>query len=295
MSTDGRSGEIRSDRNKILKVLIGVVGLVGLFSVFLNYLTLELPILGSYKVSFLETLKATRFPPSGHPTGIVRTEGLNVREQPSVEGRVMGMAKKGSKVTLFEERGEWRRIATSVGDGWVNARYLDLEEPSTALLPDIESLLKELDIEPTELPPLRNLPPHSSYLPGVSLAFLLLSLVTLPFVVGQIGLVVVRVLIMTSATLAAYSLVFHLLFVQAVREAMIRLAKSVIQDASSQELGGALAGALSTVMIDKVNIVVGPALYLLTVSGLVGTALSLFLVNQDVGEETISLGRYLDL
>jgi hypothetical protein len=48
-------------------------------------------------------------------------------------------------------------------------------------------------------------------------------------------------------------------------------------------------------MIDKVNIVVGPALYLLTVSGLVGTALSLFLVNQDVGEETISLGRYLDL
>lgn len=58
----------------------------------------------------------------------VETEetSLNIRQEPSTEGTIIGKAEKGSRVTLVERSSDdWYKIRTSEGvEGYAYARYL---------------------------------------------------------------------------------------------------------------------------------------------------------------------------
>lgn len=59
-------------------------------------------------------------------TVITESSNLNIRQEPSTEGAVVGKAAKGETVTLVEQSSdEWWRIRTADGEeGYAYARYL---------------------------------------------------------------------------------------------------------------------------------------------------------------------------
>ena len=55
--------------------------------------------------------------------------GLNLRETPSADARVMGVIPRGAQVTVEQEQGGWCQVAYETLSGWVMARYLQDEAP----------------------------------------------------------------------------------------------------------------------------------------------------------------------
>jgi len=57
--------------------------------------------------------------------GRVNASVLNVRSEPSMEGEVIGHARRGERVTILGESGEWLRVRTGGGEtGWVSSQHV---------------------------------------------------------------------------------------------------------------------------------------------------------------------------
>jgi hypothetical protein len=55
--------------------------------------------------------------------------GVNVRSSPSPTGRVVGSARKGTRFEVTNREGEWVQVESWSLKGWINTRFLGLEEP----------------------------------------------------------------------------------------------------------------------------------------------------------------------
>ena len=55
--------------------------------------------------------------------------GLNLRETPSADARVMGIIPRGAQVTVEQEQDGWCQVAYEKLSGWVMVRYLQDEAP----------------------------------------------------------------------------------------------------------------------------------------------------------------------
>jgi TonB family protein len=58
-------------------------------------------------------------------SGRVNASTLNVRGEPSLQGEVIGHARRGERVTILGESGEWIRVRTGGGEvGWVSSQHV---------------------------------------------------------------------------------------------------------------------------------------------------------------------------
>lgn len=72
-------------------------------------------------------------PPPAIPTEtLYTTSRINVREQPSGSGRVLGSLDAGSAVDASDERGEWRRVTFRGREAWVSSRHLSDRLPTVS-------------------------------------------------------------------------------------------------------------------------------------------------------------------
>ncbi|NRQ43478.1 SH3 domain-containing protein [Rheinheimera sp. YQF-2] len=55
---------------------------------------------------------------------------LNIRNEPSTEGIVLGQAKRGEMVSVFMVSKRWGKINHRVANGWVLMDYLSLQRPN---------------------------------------------------------------------------------------------------------------------------------------------------------------------
>lgn len=70
--------------------------------------------------------------PTEKIVGTIDTFSLNVRERPSASSSVVGYLKSGTKITIHMEQAGWAKIVSSSGvSGWVNAKYIDKDIPSS--------------------------------------------------------------------------------------------------------------------------------------------------------------------
>lgn len=79
---------------------------------------------------FLQTTENTTNPSSeSNKTGVVTASALNVRDQGSLNGKVIDQIKKGTKVTILKEVNNWYQIQINQNQtGWVAEWYVDLQE-----------------------------------------------------------------------------------------------------------------------------------------------------------------------
>ena len=54
----------------------------------------------------------------------VNVNSLNVREKATVDAKKLGQLKKGTVVTISQEKAGWTRIPYGKSTGWVSSRYL---------------------------------------------------------------------------------------------------------------------------------------------------------------------------
>lgn len=104
----------------------------GLRAVTKSYLLVR----GAYKTEKTaagnETVPPQENPEQGNEQTItkiatVSATSLNMRSGPGIENKLAGSAKKGEKVTVLEQSGEWSRIKKSNGiEGWVLSKFLSL-------------------------------------------------------------------------------------------------------------------------------------------------------------------------
>jgi uncharacterized protein YgiM (DUF1202 family) len=58
-------------------------------------------------------------------SGHVNASVLNVRREPSMEGEVIGHARRGERVAIVGESGPWLRVRTGGGEvGWVSSQHV---------------------------------------------------------------------------------------------------------------------------------------------------------------------------
>lgn len=58
-------------------------------------------------------------------SGRVNASVLNVRADPSLNGEIVGHARRGERVTILGESGEWLRVRTGSGEiGWVSSQHV---------------------------------------------------------------------------------------------------------------------------------------------------------------------------
>ena len=94
----------------------------------------------------VETPAATEVPSAPAPEKTVQAwvklQGgtLNLRSAPAVSGRILGSLKNGEQVTVVALEGAWARIRRSGRDGYVMAKYLTLDKPSSSL-PEADSIV----------------------------------------------------------------------------------------------------------------------------------------------------------
>ena len=64
-------------------------------------------------------------------SGRVNASTLNVRSEPSLQGDVIGHARRGERVTILGESGEWIRVRTGAGEvGWVSSQHVARDDAS---------------------------------------------------------------------------------------------------------------------------------------------------------------------
>jgi hypothetical protein len=84
----------------------------------------------------LVPLPTFTFTPVAEPVGRVNAEpSLNLRSGPGLEYDVTGNLPLGSEVKAIgrNETGDWLKVSTDQGDGWVAAQYVDLNVPVGSL------------------------------------------------------------------------------------------------------------------------------------------------------------------
>ncbi|MGP3562272.1 N-acetylmuramoyl-L-alanine amidase [Geobacillus sp. BK01] len=60
---------------------------------------------------------------------IVQEDRLRLRQEPSLDGRIIGHLAQGDRVAVIQEEGEWKQIVTNEAVGWAAASYLAAAEP----------------------------------------------------------------------------------------------------------------------------------------------------------------------
>lgn len=60
--------------------------------------------------------------------GIVTSNGLNIRPEPSTDKPPVGRIRQGEEVEILEQAGDWYRIECEQGTGYVHGDYLELAE-----------------------------------------------------------------------------------------------------------------------------------------------------------------------
>jgi len=66
-------------------------------------------------------------------SGRVNASTLNVRSEPSLQGDVIGHARRGERVTILGESGEWIRVRTGGGEvGWVSSQHVARDDAATS-------------------------------------------------------------------------------------------------------------------------------------------------------------------
>ena len=55
---------------------------------------------------------------------IVNTEDLNIRDEMSTEGNVLGQVTTGEQLLVLEEAGEWVKVSTDEGEGYVSGEFV---------------------------------------------------------------------------------------------------------------------------------------------------------------------------
>jgi hypothetical protein len=287
-----------NERNKILKVAMTLVALVAAVTPFVNYVALELPILGVHEATLIESFSADNESAPVDNSPVVQADFLNVRRGPGVEYPAMGQIPKGTKVTVLTEQSGWLKILTSQGDGWIDARHVSSPLQSEDIR-DLWDLMKNKD--PKFAAQFQRLPPYSPWLPAVALALLACSLVFLPFARSRLELAVLRCGVFSCTAISAYALVFHLFLAQTFRQAVTEFSTTAASDLSENGVIGSLAGMAALAFGSNIKIHVGPALYILAASGALMSALSLFLIPTERHESVQQYRdrtepmRYLDL
>ncbi|MEH7236149.1 SH3 domain-containing protein [Bacillus sp. JJ1562] len=95
-------------------------------------------------ISSTEEKPSQPSPPPQSPTnqgkiGIVTASSLNVRDNGSLSGKVIGSLKQGNKVTIEDEVNNWSHITLSNGTkGWIASWYLDIQLGTTTETPSSE-------------------------------------------------------------------------------------------------------------------------------------------------------------
>lgn len=266
-----------NERNKILKVAMTLVALVAAVAPFVNYVALELPILGAQEATLIDSFSVANKSAPVDTAPVVEATFLNVRRGPGLQYPVMGQVLRGTKVTALAEESGWIKIPTSQGEGWIDAHYVSSPMESEGI-GDLRDLMKVKDVDPKFAAQFQQLPPYSPWLPAVALVLLACSLVFLPFAQARGELAVLRCGVFACTTIAAYTLVFHLLLAQTFRQVVAELSATAASDLSESGLVGSLAGVAAVALASKIKVHVGPALYLLAASGALMSALSLFLI-----------------
>jgi hypothetical protein len=279
---DASSGTVlldprQSEKNKILKVAMTLVALVAAVAPFVNYVSLELPVLGAQDATLLDGLGVGNKSASVDTPPVVQADFLNVRKGPGVQYSSMGQVLKGTKVTAITEQDGWVKILTSQGEGWIDARYVSSPLPARDIR-DLRDLMKIKDIDPKFAARFQRLPPYSPWLPAVALVLLACSLVFLPFARARSELTVLQCCVFAGAAVSAYALVFHLLLAQTFRHAVAELSATAASDLSQNGLIGSLAAVAALAFASSIKVHVGPALYILAASCALMAALSLFLI-----------------
>ena len=66
-------------------------------------------------------------------SGRVNASTLNVRSEPSLQGDVIGHARRGERVTILGESGEWIRVRTGGGEvGWVSSQHVARDDAAAS-------------------------------------------------------------------------------------------------------------------------------------------------------------------
>jgi len=66
-------------------------------------------------------------------TGRVNASVLNVRSEPSLQGDVVGHARRGERVTILGDSGAWLRVRTGGGEvGWVSSQHIARDDVAAA-------------------------------------------------------------------------------------------------------------------------------------------------------------------
>ena len=55
--------------------------------------------------------------------------GVNIRSEPSTNGRVLGTARKGARLKVTIREGDWMRVESGRLKGWINSQFLAPNEP----------------------------------------------------------------------------------------------------------------------------------------------------------------------
>jgi uncharacterized protein YraI len=74
---------------------------------------------------------SSRSTPSGQ-VRYVTAARLNVRSGPSTRYRRIGALDRGSKVSVIDSSGSWRKVTLQSGTGWVHGKYLSSSAPSSS-------------------------------------------------------------------------------------------------------------------------------------------------------------------
>ena len=59
----------------------------------------------------------------------VQKQGVNIRSEPSVAGRIVGSASKGRQFKVIRRVGNWAQVEGDTGTGWISGRLLGPEKP----------------------------------------------------------------------------------------------------------------------------------------------------------------------
>ncbi len=75
----------------------------------------------------------------GQRTATVHTTTLKIREEASLESKVLGLVANEDQLTVIEETEEWVKVNIEEGDGWVSKEYVSI----ATLFPQAESKAEE--------------------------------------------------------------------------------------------------------------------------------------------------------
>lgn len=72
-------------------------------------------------------LRPTDTVPAPKRTGVVTGDNVNIRKEPAKDAQVLQALKRGNKVVIVEERGDWVRVEAGGQTGWVSKKLITIQ------------------------------------------------------------------------------------------------------------------------------------------------------------------------